>query len=125
MGAFEIVDARVLDLTDPVVQGLLGITDDLVGDDYSTCQEIADLVDSADLDGVLSPGAALVGETTTVALFARVVGDRLATYRSRVERPPLYMAAHLTRIRLMSDAGPAVTAMMKRLARTARRRRRR
>lgn len=60
------VDAlAVLDLTDPDVRDVLGVTEDeLVADDVTRCQQLAADARDAGFDGLLAPSGALDGETT-------------------------------------------------------------
>lgn len=92
VGHADITELVVLDLTDQSVRDLLGITEaELVGDDYSITQEIAEAARSAGFDGLLAPSAALPGRRT-LAVFAPGVSSR-ALGPSNVRRPPPRMRA--------------------------------
>lgn len=92
VGHVDFTDLEVLDLTDQTVRHLLGITEaDLVSDDYSITQEIAEVARSAGFDGLLAPSAALPGRRT-VAVFPSGAAER-ALGSSSVRRPPPRMSA--------------------------------
>lgn len=81
----------------------LGVTEaEVVADDVTRCQQLAADARDAGFDGLLAPSAALVGETT-LAVFASAM-SKVASERSRVQRPPVRMIDVLTRIRLPDAA---------------------
>lgn len=66
VGAVDVVDLDVLDLCDPAVREELGVSEgDLVSDDYSACQALADEA-ARYFDGLLAPSAALPGRRTLI-----------------------------------------------------------
>jgi len=94
-----------LDLTDDETCHVLGVRrgnlheDDLTGDDYTTCQEIADRARAAGFDGILAPSAALEGEFTVV-VFTHAM-HKVTEENSRVQHPPRTMrrlARHIRRV---------------------------
>lgn len=119
------VDAlAVLDLTDPDVRDVLGVTEDeLVADDVTRCQQLAADARDAGFDGLLAPSGALDGETT-LAVFATAMG-KVASEHSRLQRPPVRMIDVLTRIRLPEAAIDTVGRLYEALAALGRRLRRR
>jgi hypothetical protein len=103
VGRARLSDLRVLDLTDPHVRELLGVTiDELVSDDLSRCQSLAVEAREAGFDGILAPSAALDGEIT-LALFSSAI-SKVTAEHSRVQRPPIRMLRVLERIRLPNAA---------------------
>ena len=106
VGAANADGLEVLDLTDALVLADLGLEhDDLVGDDYSLTQDLADAARRAGFQGLLGPSAALPGRRT-LAVFATGI-EQLTFDRSRVRRPPPRMADLLAVIRLHPDAPEA------------------
>lgn len=103
VGRARLLDVRVLNLTDEETCRVLGVKrgefgrDDLTGDDYTRCQEIADRARAAGFDGILAPSAALAGELTVV-VFTHAL-HRVTEEHSRVQRPPKTMRRFLRRIR--------------------------
>ena len=68
----------LLDLTSPAVQQALGVSaEQLMSDDLTVCEAIADLAAEAGFEAVLGPSAALGGETT-LAVFGPAI-ERNAT----------------------------------------------
>ena len=102
VGRASLLGVRVLNLTDEETCRVLGVKrgdfgkDDLTGDDYAKCQEVADRARAAGFDGILAPSAALPGELTVV-VFTRAL-HRVTEEHSRVQRPPKTMRKHLRRI---------------------------
>jgi RES domain-containing protein len=90
---------RVLDLTDARVLQSLDISEhDLIGDDLTQCQQIADYARSSGFDAILAPSAALEGHRT-VAIFASAM-RKIAEGRSRVGSPPARTRRPLGRVRM-------------------------
>lgn len=114
VGAVD-VDVEVLDLTDDVVVASLGLRAvDLIGDDYSRTQVLADEARRAGFDGILGPSAALPG-CQTLVLFAP--GITSATPQtSRVRQPPPRMADLIRSIRLHRGMPGAVRSYLAALA---------
>ncbi len=124
MGRARVTDVVVLDLTDPDVREQLGVTEDeLVGDDWSRCQQLGAEAREAGFEGVLAQSAALDGEIT-LALFHSAIGKLVAEH-SRVQRPPIPMIRVLERIRVPDAAIETVGRLYKALAALGRRLRRR
>jgi RES domain-containing protein len=98
VGRVRVEDLRVLDLTDPTVRDRIGVAEvDLVDDDLTVCQAIADEARSAGFDAILAPSAALPDETT-LAVF-RHASRRVTEEHSRIQRPPRTLARLLPRVR--------------------------
>lgn len=107
IGAVEVTDLEVLDLTSAAVQAALGVTaDDLTGDDYATTQAIATAARQAGFAGVLAPSAALPGRQTLVVLAAGM--PRVAPEPSRARQAPPRLADLLAVIRPHPDMPSAV-----------------
>lgn len=120
VGRARIADLAVLDLTDPGVRDQLGVTEDeLVGDDWNRCQELATEAREAEFEGILAPSAAFVGETT-LAVFASAIGKVVAEH-SRVQRPPIRMIRVLERVRVPEAAIDTVGRLYEALAALGRR----
>jgi RES domain-containing protein len=78
---------RVLDLTDARVLASLDISErDLIGDDLTPCQQIAEYARTSGYDAILAPSAALEGNRT-VAIFSSAM-SKIAEERSRAGSPP-------------------------------------
>jgi RES domain-containing protein len=87
IGQARVRGLRVLDLTDAGVREILGVSErDLIGDDLSPCQQIADYAHSSGFDAILAPSAALEGHRT-VAFFSSAM-RKITEGRSRVGSPP-------------------------------------
>lgn len=115
VGAADIDDLEVLDLTDEAVRQRLGIdSDDLIGDDYSTTQALAEAARTAGFEGVLAPSAAFPGRRTLVVFDVGMV--RLTFQPSRVRRPPPRMADLLMLIRPHPDVPDTVRRALHLLA---------
>jgi hypothetical protein len=82
-------DLLVLDLTNLELLSQLGLTaTDLVVDDRSTCQALADVAADAGFEAVLGPSAAASGEST-LAVFGSAIRDRATDVRDLgVHRAP-------------------------------------
>lgn len=107
VGRVEVEGLNVLDLTDPDVQAELDLADDdLLGDDISLCQAIADAARAAGLAGILAPSAAMSGEATLVVFGPGM--RRVHEVNSRVQRPPKTLRRVLERIRV---PGPTRTVI--------------
>lgn len=114
MGAIAVVDLNVLDLCDPAVRDQLGVSEaDLIDDDYSLCQVIADEA-ARHFDGVLAPSAALSGRRTLVVFPAGMAKVEVAF--SRVRPPPPRLADLLDDIRLHRHVPAAVRSYLRSLA---------
>ncbi len=117
VGRVQVTGLRVLDLTDPRVRDQLGVgEDELVGDDYRPCQQLAELARAAGFDGLLAPSAALDGHLT-LAVFAHVLTDptKITAEHSRVQAPPVTLLDLLPGIRPIGDQAAAVRALFDRL----------
>ncbi len=120
VGRARVADLEVLDLTDPVVQQRLGVTEDqLVANDLTRCQELSGQAQAAGFDGLLAPSGALA-EETTVVVFAAAMGKVVAEH-SRVQRPPIRMLDVLDRIRLPEAAIESVGRLYEALISLSRR----
>lgn len=115
VGHVDIEDLVVLDLCDERIQLSLGVTVDvLVGDDYSTTQEIADAAQAAGFGGVIAPSAALPGRKTLVVFESGT--NSFHGGISRVRQPPPRIADLLRSIRLHRDVPEAVRGFLDALA---------
>lgn len=116
------VELVVLDLTDEEVRASLGVTEaDLVSDDYTLTQLVADAARTAGFDGILAPGAAL-GDTRTLAVFAYAL-DKVSSAGSTVAQPPEWLAELLPGVRAHPDVPESVREMIAEIAERIRRRR--
>ncbi len=128
VGAVDVAGLEVLDLTDEAVRSWLGLTmDDLIGDDYSRAQEVAEAARGAGFGGILAPSAAIEGQKTLVVFatgFASIVFNR-----SRVRQPPPRLADLMRVVRRRGDLPAAVHSILEEVAQAgsdlARRRRKR
>lgn len=103
---------EVLDLTDPALLEQLGLDeDDLIGDDYLACQEIAALARTAGFDGVLSPSAALPGQRTLV-VFHHAMGKVQPIGTEKIRQAPPCMVDLLGFIRLHPDVPTSVRRLL-------------
>lgn len=103
---------RVLDLTNDAVRRVVGITiGELMGDDYESCQRLAQLAREQGFDGVLSPSAALT-ESTTLVVFD-VATEKIEIERSNVTTPPPRLADLLSRVRLHRDVPGVVRGFVR------------
>jgi RES domain-containing protein len=99
VGQARVSRLRVLDLTAARVREILNISErDLIGDDLSLCQRIADYARSSGFDAILAPSAALEGHGT-VAIFLSAM-RKIAEGRSRVGSPPARARRILARVRM-------------------------
>jgi RES domain-containing protein len=98
IGRARVSRLRVLDLTDARVLESLDISEhDLIGDDLTQCQQIADYARSSGFHAILAPSAALEGHRT-VAIFLSAM-RKIAEGRSRVGSPPARARQLLGRVR--------------------------
>lgn len=103
VGKAAVRNLNALDLTDPTVRALLGAEEvDLIGDDRSLCQDIADAARSIGFEGVLAPSAAFAGERTLVVFPAGM--RKVREEHSRVQRPPNTIRRELRRVRSSARA---------------------
>jgi hypothetical protein len=103
---------EVLDLTDPALLEQLGLDeDDLIGDDYLACQEIAALARAAGFDGVLSPSAALPGQRTLM-VFHHAMGKVQPIGPEKIRQAPPRMVDLLGFIRLHPDVPTSVRRLL-------------
>ncbi|HEV8628431.1 MAG TPA: RES family NAD+ phosphorylase [Acidimicrobiia bacterium] len=120
VGRAQVQDLAVLDLTSADVRAALGVEEaELIGNDWSRCQQLADDARAAGFDGLLAPSGALPGEMTLV-VFAHALAKVTAEH-SRVQRPPIRMLDVLTAIRLPDAAVEQVGRLYAALASLARR----
>ena len=86
IGRVHVRDLRILDLTNEQIRAELGITArDLVSDDLSRCQLIAERARSDGYEAILAPSAALQRQTTFGSVHLRA-GQNHRTERSRTPR---------------------------------------
>lgn len=114
VGRARVENLAVLDLTDEHVRAQLDVNEEeLVADDWTRCQALADGARGAGYDGILAPSGALPGETTLV-VFASAM-NKVEVAHSRVQRPPIRMIDVLTRIRVpdavIDSIGPLYDAL--------------
>ncbi|KRF03258.1 hypothetical protein ASH00_15850 [Arthrobacter sp. Soil782] len=112
---------KVVDLCDPAIQAALGvIADELTGDDYDVCQDIADAARGAGLDGVMAPSAGLPGYRT-LAIFPSAINRGLvAEERSRVQVPPINLVDVLEQVRATPSGRAGFAKYRRRLRRMGR-----
>lgn len=114
VGAVD-VQVEVLDLTDDAIVRSLGVNPaDLVSDDYTTTQAVAEEARRAGFAGILAPSAALPGRRTLVLFPPGVANAR--PLLSRVRQPPPRMADLLGSIRLHRDVPAAVRWLLAAIA---------
>jgi len=90
---------RVLDLTNARVREILDVSErDLIRDDVSVCQQIAEYARDSGFDGILAPSAAVEGHRT-VAIFSSAM-RKITEGRSRVGSPPARVRRLLARVRM-------------------------
>lgn len=66
----------IADLTDPAWRTWAGLDEqDLVGDDWSVCQDAADTLRDAGANGIVTPSAALPGKLSLVIFKRMIRGD--------------------------------------------------
>jgi len=112
VGAARCDALEVLDLTDPALLEQLGLhEDDLIGDDYRACQEIAALARDAGFDGVLSPSAALPGQQTLV-VFRQAMGKLRPVGPEKIRQAPPRLVDLLGMIRLHPDVPRSVRRLL-------------
>jgi len=99
IGRARVSRLRVLDLTDASVRETLAVSErELIGDDLTQCQQIADYARSSGFDAILAPSAALEGHRT-VAIFSSAM-RKISEGRSRVGSPPARTRRLLGRVRM-------------------------
>jgi RES domain-containing protein len=99
IGRVRIKRLGVLDLTDARVRDAFGVSEgELISDNLTHCQEIAQYAQKAGYDEILAPSAALEGQRT-LAVFAFAM-QRTAEQSSRVGRPSARARRVLARTRL-------------------------
>lgn len=70
-GSARASDLHLLDLTDPRVRASLRVSaPDLIGDDLTMCQDLADRARAANFDGVIAPSAAAPSASTVAVFFS-------------------------------------------------------
>lgn len=105
------------DLTDPDVRDRLSVSEEeLVGDDYARCQQLAEMARDAGLDGLIAHSAALDGHQT-LAVFAHVLDNpnKIVGEHSRVQVPPVTLLDLLPRVRPVGERAGVVRALFDRL----------
>ena len=106
----------VLDLTNPSVQKMFQLTNDiLAGENYEVCRRMAEAARSAGFDGLLAPSGALDGETTLVVYAQAMRGGKVSEERSRIGAPPRRMLAYLRAIRVRGAAAREVRRLYRKL----------
>jgi hypothetical protein len=82
-------DLVVLDLTSPALIEQLGLDRaDLVSDDLTVCELLADLASAAGFDAILGPSAATTGDTT-LAVLGSAIRDKARRVVDRgIHSPP-------------------------------------
>jgi hypothetical protein len=102
------VSLVVLDLTQQRSIAALGLLpEQLVADDLSICQELAEQAQSAGFEGILAPSAALSGEVT-LAVFGAAISKITVELDRGVRRAPPRMIGLRSRIRWL-EAGVAAS----------------
>lgn len=72
----QICMSDIADLTDTAWRAWIGLRDeDLVGDDWSACQDAADALRDAGANGIVTPSAALPDKLTLVIFKRMIRGD--------------------------------------------------
>jgi RES domain-containing protein len=113
IGAAHVEDLLVLDLTDPRLRRLAGITvKQLRSNRYAACQALGRAARAAGFEGILAPSAALPAERTLV-VFDQAV-RKVRELHSSVATPPAVLRGVRRKIRRApwaarsrSGAGPA------------------
>lgn len=105
------VDATVvaLDLTSKRIRDQLGVSiDELIADDVSVCQELAELAIEAGFEALHAPSAPLERERT-LAVFGAAIQTKLGGVLDKgVRRAPIRMYDVLRAIRLPADQADRV-----------------
>jgi RES domain-containing protein len=110
-GKVDVANLEVLDLTDPGVRAALGVEqDDLVGDEYTKTQQIAQAAASAGFGGILAPSAALPGRRTLAVFGAGIL--HVTPGPSRVAQPPPRLADLLHAVRAHPDVPATVRTFL-------------
>jgi RES domain-containing protein len=111
VGHADVADLSVLDLTDPSVQQIIGVTSDqLTSDDPRLCRQIAAAAREAGYEGILAPAVALPGRTTLVVFHAGLA--KLLPGPSHITSPPPRLADFLRLIRLHADVPAGVRSLL-------------
>ncbi len=104
VGRVRVRNLKVLDLTDSRVRESLGVSeDDLTADDLTQCQALAEQAHRAGYDGILTPSAALAGQTT-LAVFAPAI-SKLTEEISRIHHAPARMHMFAGHVRPATRSG--------------------
>lgn len=113
---------RVLDLTDEHVRDALDVgEDDLISDDYGTCQALADAAAMAGFDGILAPAAAMPGARTLVVFSPAVArAGTLVPLTQRVGVPPINLVDRLGTLRPKDRSKANYVRYVRHLARLSR-----
>jgi RES domain-containing protein len=101
MSRLKVTDLPVLDLTDPDVRDLLGVTErNLTGNRYADCRRIADLVRRAPgrFGGILAPSAADPERAATLVVFREWVERKVKVIDYSVGSPPMRLLALFQRV---------------------------
>ena len=110
------VTLEVLDLSDESVRSHLSVDEsDLLGDDYSITQAIAEAARDAGFHAILAPAAALP-DSRTLAVFAHALPSVQAE-RSEIRQPPPRLANPFPLIRPHERVPDAVRRLYRTLAR--------
>jgi RES domain-containing protein len=100
MTRLRVTDLPILDLTDPEIRRLLGVTEkNLVSNRYANCRRIADLARRAPrrFGGILAPSAA-DPEAATLVVFLEWVEPKVEVIDYSVRTPPMHLLALFQRV---------------------------
>ena len=114
VGAVDVAGFQVLDLTDERVRSSLGLLlEDLVGDEYSISQELAEAAAKAGFAGILAPSAAMVGRRMLVVFSTGMPSVVIGP--SRVRQPPPRLADLMRLVRFRTDMPASVHSLLERV----------
>jgi RES domain-containing protein len=120
VGRVRVTNLKVLDLSDPSVRTHLQVTlAELVDDDWSLCQDLADRARQADFEGLIVPSAALEGEISLVLFTSGMT--RVVAEHSRIQRPPVRMLKVILDIRIRGENATTIGRLYEALHKVARR----
>jgi hypothetical protein len=105
------VDAQViaLDLTSKRILDTLGVSvDELIADDLTVCQELAELAIEAGFEAIHGPAAPLERERTLAVFGTAIKSNLTAVLDKGIRRAPIRMYNVLRAIRLPADRAELV-----------------
>ncbi len=106
-----------LDLTSARVRDALGVSvDELIADDLSVCQELAEVAVEAGFEAVHAPAAALEHERTLAVFGGAIASALVAVLDKGVRRAPIRLYDVLRAIRLPTDRADRIGRLFDGLA---------